>query len=390
MSPQRRPWRRSVRRGGVSWPRDDCHGSECWSGLLARRLRCRARVERSGLLASDRRGGLWRVCVLRTGQELPRPGRSWSRRLVCHGLVPAKHCRKQPRPGGCWTWSWAHTDLRRVARRVHRLRAFGGSRLVRPQAQAEALIRRRTAAELSRTGGPSSATPGQWLHERSLPSRSSVFGPAPGMTRPSCQLARLEDDARCARCVGRPQDVGHGRAAARHDVGARAGSMGAQRRAHAVVLPRRDTRPRPSADGMSVEAGLNSDFLDLLEAFCEERVEFLVVGAHALAVHGIPRATGDLDVWVRPSAENAERVMAALRVFGGPSLSTASQRRTSRVPGPCISSGFRLGASTCSPNAAESRSRRRGRATSGSPQGPGRRRDARAARPVAGVPMQAG
>lgn len=69
---------------------------------------------------------------------------------------------------------------------------------------------------------------------------------------------------------------------------------------------------------MSVEAGLNSDFLDLLEAFSEAQVEFLVVGAHALAVHGIPRATGDLDVWVRPSTENAERVMAALRVFGAP------------------------------------------------------------------------
>lgn len=69
---------------------------------------------------------------------------------------------------------------------------------------------------------------------------------------------------------------------------------------------------------MSVEAGLNSDFLDLLEAFSEAHVEFLVVGAHALAVHGIPRATGDLDVWVRPSAENAERVMAALAVFGAP------------------------------------------------------------------------
>lgn len=69
---------------------------------------------------------------------------------------------------------------------------------------------------------------------------------------------------------------------------------------------------------MSVEAGLNSDFLDLLEAFSEARVEFLVVGAHALAVHGIPRATGGLDVWVRPSPENAERVLAALRVFGAP------------------------------------------------------------------------
>lgn len=69
---------------------------------------------------------------------------------------------------------------------------------------------------------------------------------------------------------------------------------------------------------MTVEAGLNNDFLDLLEAFANAQVEFLVVGAHALAAHGIPRATGDLDVWVRPSAHNAARVMTALRAFGAP------------------------------------------------------------------------
>lgn len=69
---------------------------------------------------------------------------------------------------------------------------------------------------------------------------------------------------------------------------------------------------------MTAEAGLNADFLDLLAAFAQERVEFLVVGAHALAVHGIPRATGDLDVWVNPTPENARRVAAALLRFGAP------------------------------------------------------------------------
>ncbi len=69
---------------------------------------------------------------------------------------------------------------------------------------------------------------------------------------------------------------------------------------------------------MSVETGLNQDFLDVLEAFARAGVEFLVVGAHALAAHGIPRATGDLDVWVRPTEENAARVMAALAAFGAP------------------------------------------------------------------------
>lgn len=63
---------------------------------------------------------------------------------------------------------------------------------------------------------------------------------------------------------------------------------------------------------------MNDDFLDLLAAFVEANVEFLVVGAHALAVHGVPRATGDLDVWTRPTQENAGRVMTALGRFGAP------------------------------------------------------------------------
>lgn len=63
---------------------------------------------------------------------------------------------------------------------------------------------------------------------------------------------------------------------------------------------------------------LNPDFRDILSAFCEELVEFLLVGAYALAVHGIPRATGDIDLWIRPSDENAARVLRALSTFGAP------------------------------------------------------------------------
>jgi hypothetical protein len=55
-----------------------------------------------------------------------------------------------------------------------------------------------------------------------------------------------------------------------------------------------------------------------LSAFNAQRVEYLVVGAHALAAHGHVRATGDLDVWVRPESANAKRVIAALRQFGAP------------------------------------------------------------------------
>ena len=63
---------------------------------------------------------------------------------------------------------------------------------------------------------------------------------------------------------------------------------------------------------------MNQDFVDLLRAFIARDVRFLIVGAYALGVHGRPRATGDLDVWVEPTPENAERVMRALADFGAP------------------------------------------------------------------------
>lgn len=63
---------------------------------------------------------------------------------------------------------------------------------------------------------------------------------------------------------------------------------------------------------------MNDDFLDLLRAFRDAQVRFLVVGAHAMSAHGTPRATGDLDVWVEACAANAQRVWRALRSFGAP------------------------------------------------------------------------
>jgi hypothetical protein len=62
---------------------------------------------------------------------------------------------------------------------------------------------------------------------------------------------------------------------------------------------------------------MNRDFADMLSA---ADAEFLVVGAYATAAHGLPRATGDIDIWVRPTPENAQRTMAALRAFGAPLL----------------------------------------------------------------------
>jgi len=63
---------------------------------------------------------------------------------------------------------------------------------------------------------------------------------------------------------------------------------------------------------------LEPDFRDMLSAFNDAHVEYLVVGAFALAGHGYPRATGDLDFWIRASPENADRVVRALTAFGAP------------------------------------------------------------------------
>lgn len=63
---------------------------------------------------------------------------------------------------------------------------------------------------------------------------------------------------------------------------------------------------------------LNPDFRDMLSAFIEQGVEFLVVGGYAMAAHRLPRATKDLDLWVRPSTENAARVLRAFDAFGAP------------------------------------------------------------------------
>ncbi|HET7452903.1 MAG TPA: hypothetical protein VFL12_09190 [Thermoanaerobaculia bacterium] len=63
---------------------------------------------------------------------------------------------------------------------------------------------------------------------------------------------------------------------------------------------------------------MNRDFVEMLSALSAEGAEYLLVGAHALSVYGIPRSTGDMDLWIRPSAENARRVWRALEAYGAP------------------------------------------------------------------------
>ena len=65
---------------------------------------------------------------------------------------------------------------------------------------------------------------------------------------------------------------------------------------------------------------IQKDFKELLELFNTHKVEYIVVGGYALAFHGVPRFTGDIDLLVMPVAENARRVLASLRDFGFDSL----------------------------------------------------------------------
>ncbi|GJL55245.1 MAG: hypothetical protein NPIRA02_23770 [Nitrospirales bacterium] len=63
---------------------------------------------------------------------------------------------------------------------------------------------------------------------------------------------------------------------------------------------------------------LNKDYKEMLSLLIGHKVKFLVVGAYALGVHGYPRATGDVDVWVEPSPENSKFVYDSLVAFGAP------------------------------------------------------------------------
>jgi len=68
-------------------------------------------------------------------------------------------------------------------------------------------------------------------------------------------------------------------------------------------------------------------------------VRYLLVGAHAIAAHGIPRATRDIDFWIDPEAENAMRVWEALLRFGAPLGALGISERDVRTPGTVLQFG---------------------------------------------------
>lgn len=87
-------------------------------------------------------------------------------------------------------------------------------------------------------------------------------------------------------------------------------------------------------------AQLPADFADLLLCLGETGAEYLVVGGYAVSAHGYLRATEDLDIWVRPTPENAQHVLRALDAFGmPPGIHAATLSTTDGEP----PTGFRFG-----------------------------------------------
>lgn len=85
---------------------------------------------------------------------------------------------------------------------------------------------------------------------------------------------------------------------------------------------------------------MNDDFRDMLSLLLESGARFLVVGAHALAVHGVPRATGDLDIWIDRDPENAGRVWNALVRFGAPVTALGISKADLETPATVVQFGL--------------------------------------------------
>ncbi|NEP30897.1 hypothetical protein [Moorena sp. SIO3B2] len=70
---------------------------------------------------------------------------------------------------------------------------------------------------------------------------------------------------------------------------------------------------------------LNQDFKEFIQLLNDNQVKYLVIGGYAVAVHGHPRYTKDIDIWIEMSPENALKMMVALTEFGFGSLGLAAE-----------------------------------------------------------------
>lgn len=58
------------------------------------------------------------------------------------------------------------------------------------------------------------------------------------------------------------------------------------------------------------------DFIDFIQLLNDNEVKYMIVGAHALSLHGRPRYTGDLDIWIKPDKNNAKKMVKVIKDFG--------------------------------------------------------------------------
>lgn len=70
---------------------------------------------------------------------------------------------------------------------------------------------------------------------------------------------------------------------------------------------------------------LTSDFKEFVELLIKHNVEYLIVGGYAVGIHGHPRYTGDLDIWLNPTPQNAEKILIAIKEFGFGSFKSSSK-----------------------------------------------------------------
>ena len=84
---------------------------------------------------------------------------------------------------------------------------------------------------------------------------------------------------------------------------------------------------------------MTDDWFELLIALLDTGSRFVLVGAHALAVHGVPSGTQDLDVWIDPDPSNTPRVWAALATFGAPTAALGITEEDLQRPGSVVQLG---------------------------------------------------
>ena len=69
----------------------------------------------------------------------------------------------------------------------------------------------------------------------------------------------------------------------------------------------------------------SQDFKEFVGLLIENQVEYLIVGGYAVGIHGHPWFTGDLDIWLKPSLENAAKILKCINVFGFSSFALSAE-----------------------------------------------------------------